>query len=122
MYRYFNPNPLGKETSDCVVRAICAVTGKPWNEVYLGLMQTGFELKEMPSSNSLWREYLHRLGFVRTAIPDTCPDCYTVRDFCKDHQQGRFVLATGTHAIGVVDGDYFDTWDSGNKTPIFFWR
>ena len=52
----------------------------------------------------------------------TIPYCYTVKDFCKDHPQGVFVLGTGTHAVAVIDGDYYDAWDSGNKVPLFYWR
>ena len=29
-----NPNPLGKQTSDCVVRAISVATNKSWRRVY----------------------------------------------------------------------------------------
>lgn len=36
-YQYFNPNPDGIRVGDCTVRAISKATGKPWNEVYLGL-------------------------------------------------------------------------------------
>lgn len=122
MYQPYNPNPLGKNTSDCVVRAISKITGQSWDDVYLGVMACGFELKEMPSTNAVWREYLKRLGFCRTAIPDECPDCYTIKEFCGDHQSGSYLLATGTHVVAVVDGDYYDTWDSGDKIPIYYWR
>ena len=27
-----------------------------------------------------------------------------------------------SNAVGVIDGDYYDTWDSGNEIPIFYWR
>lgn len=33
----YNPNPNGKFIGDCVIRAITAVTGKAWHEVYVGL-------------------------------------------------------------------------------------
>lgn len=122
MFRFYNPNPAGKLTSDCVVRAICRVTGKSWDRVMAELYLFSMELKEMPSTNTLWREYLRSLGFVRTAIPDTCPDCYTIKDFCEDHPQGTFILATGRHLVAVVNGDYYDTWDSGEKVPIYYWR
>ena len=55
-------------------------------------------------------------------IPNTCPDCYTIADFCNDHPYGTYILATGTHVVAVIDGDYYDTWDSGNEIPIFYWQ
>ena len=76
----------------------------------------------MPSGDNVWGSYLRKLGFKRELIPDTCPDCYTVKDFTDDHPRGRYILATGTHVIAVVDGNYIDTWDSGNEIPIYYWR
>ena len=76
---------------------------------------------DMPSSNAVWSEYLKRCGYKRYVIPDTCPDCYTVKDFCRDNPRGKFLLATGSHVVAVKDGDYFDAWDSGNEVPIYYW-
>ena len=121
-YRYFNPNPDGKKVGDCVIRAIGFLTGQDWTETYLGITLQGLEMFDMPSSNAVWAEYLKRRGYRRYIIPDSCPNCYTVGEFCRDNPQGTFLLATGNHVVAVKDGDYFDAWDSGNETPIYFWR
>ena len=71
-------------------------------------------------SNNVWPKLLKREGFKRYILPDTCPDCYTVRRFCLEHQNGQFILATGSHVIAVIDGDYYDTWDSGDEVPIYY--
>ena len=42
MYSYFNPNPNGRNVSDCTVRAICKATGKDWGEAYLALCIQGY--------------------------------------------------------------------------------
>lgn len=120
-YIYFNPNPMGKRVGDCVIRAISKLTGRNWESTYLGIMTAGFELCDMPSSNNVWAAYLKRLGYRRNVIPDTCPNCYTVRDFCLDNPRGIFLLATGSHVVTVVDGDYYDAWDSGDEVPIYYW-
>lgn len=122
MHIYYNPNPLSKQTGDCVIRAIARATGMPWGEVFLRLMLLAYERKEMPSENILWMKFLHDLGLTRTAIPDTCPDCYTIADFASDHPEGTYIVATGTHVVAVVSGDWYDTWDSGCKIPIYYWR
>lgn len=117
-----NPNPNNNMTGDCVIRAISIAEDKDWDEVYLELMVDGYAKKDMIESNELWSAYLHRLGYTRHIIPDTCPDCYTVREFAQDHPRGIYILGTGTHAVTVIDGDYYDTWDSGHKVPIYYWK
>lgn len=79
-------------------------------------------MSDLPSANSVWGAYLKNKNFERDVIPTDCPDCYTVVDFCKEHQRGSFVLGTGTHAIAVVNGYYYDTWDSGNEVPIYYFK
>lgn len=118
---FYNPNPSGRFVGDCTIRAICKLTEQDWDTVYVGTSFQGFLFKDMPSGNATWGSYLKRLGYYREIIPNTCPDCYTVEDFCKDHSNGRYLLALDGHVVTVVDGDYYDTWDSGNEMPIYYW-
>jgi hypothetical protein len=90
--------------------------------VYLGLVVEGFAEKDMPNGNVIWGSYLLSHGFSRHIIPDTCPLCYTVKDFVQDHRYGKYVLGDGVHAIAVVDGYYIDTFDSGDHTVLFYYR
>lgn len=121
-YINYNPNPDRKLVGDCVVRAISCVLDLDWERVYMELAVQGFMMHDMPSSNDVWGHYLFSKGFRRYIVPDTCPQCYTVEDFCKDNPQFIGILATGTHVIAIKDGNYFDTWDSGSETPIYFWQ
>ena len=117
-----NPNPHNKLIGDCVIRAISIAENRSWDDVYLDLMAKGFMMKDMIESNELWNAYLHSLGYTRHIIPDTCPDCYTVRDFTEDYPEGTYILGTGSHAVAVVNGNHLDTYDSGSKVPIFYWK
>jgi len=121
MFIRFNANPSGRRTTDCVIRAIAVLTDRSWDDTYIDIFNWGFYLKDMPSANKLWGSYLRTHGFKQIQLPDSCPDCYTVRDFCNDHPFGRYLLATGTHVVAVIDGNYIDTWDSGDEVPISFW-
>lgn len=122
MWVEWNPNPLGKRVGDCTVRAVAKGTGESWEDAYSGMALEGFLLSDMPSANNVWGAYLRRKGFTRHMIPDTCPDCYTVKDFCKDHPKGMYIVALHGHVIAVNNGDYFDSWDSGNETPLYYFQ
>lgn len=117
----FNPNPDWNYVGDCVVRAISKITDKDWDDTYIALALQGYMMKDMPSSNHVWGAYLRSKGFNRYTIPNTCPECYTVKNFCADNPEGEFLLSTGTHVVSVDSGDYYDSWDSGDEVPTFFW-
>ena len=122
MFKYYNPNPGGNLVGDCVIRSIARVTNQSWREAFSGVVEVAYELLDMPSSNYVWASYLKRNGFIKKVIPNTCPDCYSVRQFAVDNPFGTYLLGTGTHAVAVVDGDYYDTWDSGDEVPIFYFQ
>lgn len=121
-YVNYNPNPMRKTVGDCVIRAISMATDKDWDTVFLELMLKAFDMKDIPIADNVWGSYLRDQGFKREVIPDTCPDCYTVADFINDNPYGTYVLGTGSHAIAVKDGKYFDSFDSGEESPVFFWK
>lgn len=117
-----NPNPNNNKTGDCVIRAISIATEKSWDDVFIELMLKAYSMKDMPSTNRVWYSYLHDLGYTRTVIPNTCPDCYNINDFTRDHPKGTFIVGTGTHTVAIRNGNYYDTWDSGMEPIIFYWE
>lgn len=121
MYIFRNPNPNGSYVGDCVIRAIAIASNKSWYDTYVDLCLQGLLMYDMPSSNRVWNEFLKTEGYKRYIIPSNCPGCYTVRDFCEEHPNGTYILGTGSHTICCRDGNYFDTWDSGDESPIWYW-
>lgn len=118
----YNPNPAGAKVGDCVVRALSKALGQDWEQTYIDLCVEGCLRCDMPSANAVWGAYLRRKGFERDFVPNSCPDCYTVEDFCADHPNGTYILALDGHVVSVVDGQYFDTWQSGREVPIYYWH
>lgn len=121
MWVKYNPNPTGRNVEDCAVRALSKALNISWEDAYALIASAGFAMGDMPHSNSVWGAVLRQHGFYRKAIPDTCPDCYTAEDFCKDNPKGIYVLGFGRHVATVVNGQLFDSWNSENEIPQFVW-
>lgn len=121
MFIEFNPNPERKIVDDCVVRAICKLFNKDWEYVYTDLYAEGLEVHDWPWKNYVWGRYLTKHNYIPKLIPNTCPDCFTVKEFCRLFPKGSYLLATGEHVVTVVDGNYYDTWDSGDEVPVYYW-
>lgn len=122
MWQLFNPNPTGRNVGDCSVRALAKALDVSWETAYALATKSGFLMGDMPSSDSVWGAVLRQHGFTRSSLPNTCPDCYTAEDFCRDHQQGVFVLGFGGHVATVKDGTLYDSWDSSKEIPVYVWR
>lgn len=121
-WKFYNPNPSGNYVGDCVIRALALATGRDWESTYLSVVMQGYDMHDMPASNAVWGAFLKSHGWKRYIIPNECPDCYTIKNFAADNPEGLYILATGSHVVTVKDGFYYDTWDSGNEIPIYFWK
>jgi len=121
MWKRFNPNPEGKSVGDCTVRAICAAMSFDWLNAYDDLCTEGRMFFDMPSSNAVFGSYLHLQGFQKFLVQNRFDNIITIRRFADMHPRGIFVLATGTHVVTVIDGDYYDSWDSGNEIVIYYY-
>ena len=114
-----NENPANARVGDCVVRAISTALNQDWVKTYVELCVQGLMFCDLPSSNAVWASYLAYKGYKRFAIPNDC-NCYTVEDFCKDHPKGTYILGTGTHALTVINGNHYDSWNSSQECPIYY--
>lgn len=119
---YYNPNPRRKQVIDCTIRALCRLEHLPWRVIFDEVCSIARDLCDMPSSDQVWQTYLYLLGYTKHIVPDFCPRCYSIKEFCHDHPHGSYMVKTSGHVVAVVDGDYYDTWNSGNRVPIYYWR
>ena len=122
MWVRYQPNPCGRNVGDCAVRAISKALDMDWETAYAVIVSAGFDMCDMPSSNSVWGAVLRKHGFIRESIPNTCPECYTADDFCRDHPHGIYVLGFGNHVATVINGDLFDSWNSLSEIPQYYWK
>lgn len=121
MWINYNPNPTGRRVGDCSIRAVAKALNIDWEEAFALITANAYAMGDMPSSDSVWGAVLRQNGFYRESIPNTCPDCYTAEDFCRDNPRGTFVLGFGGHVATVKDGNLYDTWNSESLSPQFYW-
>lgn len=121
MYVQYNPNPEHKRKGDCVERAISKALNQTWHRTFAGLCVKAFEMGDNTDANAVWGAYLRDRGFTRHIVPHELGDVYTVEDFARDHPRGTYILAMSDHVVCVKDGDWYDSWQSANELPIYYW-
>lgn len=111
-----NPNPEGKKTGDCVIRAIAIAEKKSWIEVYDALCELGREMSDMPNMKKVYETYLIKNGWVKQKMPKhSNGKRYKLRELADENPKGVFIMGVVHHIATVIDGDLYDTWDCGRK-------
>lgn len=119
-YRYYNPNPKNRSANDCVIRAFSKIYNISWDDAYDLLWEIGKIEKEIPTTNYVWEKYLLSNGFRKHSLP-LCPNCIDVNQFSKYYNNNDvYLVCTGSHVVAVVDGDYYDAWDSGSEPAMYY--
>ena len=121
-YVYYQPNDkdLKDQYGDCTIRALSKALGVTWLEAFDLTIPLCREFQtpnlfNVPSK--IERVILERLGFDYTGISNKKGTKRpTVESFAKEHPIGTYILSVANHVVAVVDGRYFDTWDSGRKS------
>lgn len=120
MYKAYNPNPVYRRTDDCVIRAIAKAFDTDWLTAFDWLTEEARGAYDVLEANHVWIKFLEKQGFRMYAIPYSCPDCYSVRAFAADHPRGTYIVGDGRHVVTVIDGDWYDSWNSGDLSPTFY--
>lgn len=120
-YKEFNPNPLGKEVGDCQIRALCAVTGKSWYEIYDMLVAYGRKVAcpfFWTDPNSSYHTDL--FGMVRHKVTrQKGKKALSVETFCKEHPEGKYILRLAHHCMGIVNGEYYELYAGWEKRTVY---
>ncbi len=120
---YFQPNKkdLKDNYGDCVIRAICKVLNKEWIEVYDMLVEKGRDFQCLPNSKPVYEAVLLENGFEYHGISNRKGTKRpTVKKFATDEHK-TCVMRTAHHLVASVDGSFYDTWDSGEKSLYGYW-
>lgn len=122
MWIKYNANPVANRVEDCAIRAVAVALDISWEYAFDLIAKNAKEMGNVMHSNAVFGSVLRQHGFKRFIIPNSCPDCYTLIDFCLDNPEGVYVVGLDSHVVAVIDGNYIDTWDSGNEIPIYYWK
>lgn len=125
IFVYHNENPAGKETGDCVIRAVAFALNKSWEEIYDEFVEKGRECHCLPNAKDVYEPYLDAAG-VR--MPAMWTDDkgkrhrYTIKTLSKQYPTGTYVLRTAHHMTVMKDGQCVDLWDCSDKAAYIIWR
>lgn len=119
MWIEYNPNPKKNNTNDCVIRALSKALECSWRKAKILVDVYSMELSQTEDSDLVWANILSDNGFTIEAI--FCKNC-NLMDFCRKHKNGLYVVKLPNHVVTVENGNYYDSWDSGEEIPIYYWR
>ena len=138
-FKYYNANPKGKITCDCVVRALCTAMDKPYNSVVMEMAELQCYTGLDTTSTEGIAAYLKQQGWTRCKQPRK-PNGkkYTGKEFCslimhptrseelvltdKPYSKNKVIANIGGHHIvAIVDGRIHDTWDSTQGSIGIVW-
>ena len=130
-FRFYNANPKGRITTDCVIRAISTALDLPYNTVVMEMAKLQCETGYDDGDVKLYDRYLAKNGWQKAKQPRKADNTkYTGKEFCKV-LNGTFYCEEVRANIGgghmvcfkKVDGKFkvWDTWDSTDGCVGNYW-
>lgn len=119
---YYQPNKkdVADRFGDCTIRALSKVFEVDWLSAFMMTIPYCIEYQVPNIFNlpcKLEIEVMTKLGFVYYGISNRAGSKRpTIDEFAKSHPFGRYICNVSNHEVAVVDGKYYDTWDSGFKS------
>lgn len=124
-YKYYQPNAryLKDNYGDCVVRSLVKAMNSDWLSIFDELVTYAREYQCMPNSKECYEAFLKGHEFSYTSISNKKGSKRpTVDSFAKSHKSGTYILVVANHLVCCVDGIYYDTWESGDKSMYGYWE
>lgn len=122
-YVYYQPNKkdLKDKCGDCTLRALTKFLGIEWVEAYDILSKYARISQTMPNDIRNIKEALKDLGYEYRSVATAK---MKVKEIAKTFDKDTIVYCRagyGTHLVATSCGQYFDTWDSGEKLAYGVW-
>lgn len=126
-FRFYNANPKGRITGDCVFRAIATASAIPYNDVVMDLAKIQCETGYDPCEPRTFGKYLESKGFTKhSQLRKYDGTKYTGREFCellqRTHNKQKIVANVGGgHTVAIIDNKIVDTWNSTEGCVGNYW-
>ena len=114
----YNPNPKSRNIADCTLRSYCAAFGISWEYAFDVASEIAKENSSMIQyvSDKVLTEHFHcTVDETYNKKVVKAKDRITVNEFAMSHPYGTYILHVRQHQVTVKNGEYWDSWDSGNK-------
>lgn len=109
-------NPMNRDVSDCVIRALSILTGVSWREMQ----------EELSYFARLDGRMLDDVNFVEHYLDDRYPrECHyskTVGEFAREFPCGKYAVTMPNHITAIVDGVVLDTFDPRDRVMRCAWK
>ena len=124
-FHYYNANPKGRITCDCVARAMCTALKQDYTvilkEMFELSINTGYEYTD----KKCIEKYMELKGWTKMKQPKKTNNTkYTGKEFCKliaDKNKNYIANIGGQHIVAIVDGKVNDIWDSTDGCIGNYW-
>lgn len=121
-FEFYNANPKGKKTTDCVTRAICTALDQSYEQTIRELaelwLKTGYEMTDP----KCFGKYLESKGWKKQKQPRKQDNKkYTGNEFVKIFKGTCVANIGGNHTVCIKDGKVLDIWDSADGCIGNYW-
>lgn len=114
----YNPNPKGKKIGDCTLRAYCAAFNISWEEAFdiaSEIAKQNASMIQYVSDKVLTEHFGCTLDANYNKKKVKAKDRITISEFATTHPYGIYILSLRNHLVTLRNGEYWDSWDCGDK-------
>ena len=121
-FKYYNANPKGRITCDCVARAICTALNKPYKYILMEMIELSIETGYEYTDGKLIDKYLNSKGWTKNKQPRKSDNTkFTGEEFAKLFKGTCVANIGGHHMVCIKDGKVHDTWNSTDGCIGNYW-
>lgn len=117
-WKEYNPNPKERNIGDCTLRSYCAAFGISWDKAFDIASKVAKEQSSMiqyVADKVLTEEFNCVVDEKYNKKTVKGKDRITVNEFALSHPYGIYILHVRQHQVTIINGMYWDSWDSGEK-------